>query len=56
MALQKQIIPPNTNLCDPENQVLSFVRKAQKKAFQHAMSNSLAFGGNNTSLLFGLPQ
>lgn len=55
MALQKQILPPNTNLSNPENQTLHFVRESKTEPFLYALSNSLAFGGNNTSLLFGLP-
>lgn len=55
MALQKQILPPNTHLSEPENQTLNLVRTAQAQTFRYALSNSLAFGGNNTSLLFGLP-
>ncbi|MBN1839278.1 MAG: beta-ketoacyl-[acyl-carrier-protein] synthase family protein [Campylobacterales bacterium] len=54
MALQKQIIPPNTQLTNPENQTISFVSEPIAHAFRYAMSNSLAFGGNNTSLLFGV--
>lgn len=56
MALQKQIIPPNTNLFEPENKMLNFAYKVKAQPFRYALSNSLAFGGNNTSLLFGLPQ
>lgn len=56
MALQKQMIPPNTHLVEPENKTLNFVKVAKAHTFRYALSNSLAFGGNNTSLLFGLPQ
>jgi len=56
MALQKQILPPNTNLIEPENKTLHFVHEAKPQQFRYALSNSLAFGGNNTSLLFGVPQ
>lgn len=56
MALQKQILPPNTYLREPENKTLHFVHEATSHSFRYALSNSLAFGGNNTSLLFGLPQ
>ena len=56
MALQKQIVPPNANLVEPENKTLNFARVAKPHTFRYALSNSLAFGGNNTSLLFGLPQ
>jgi 3-oxoacyl-[acyl-carrier-protein] synthase-1 len=55
MALQKQILPPNTHLSEPENKTLNLVSRAKAHTFRYALSNSLAFGGNNTSLLFGLP-
>lgn len=56
MALQKQIVPPNTHLVEPENKTLDLVKAVKAHTFRYALSNSLAFGGNNTSLLFGLPQ
>ncbi len=56
MALQKQIIPPNTHLREPENKTLNFLYEAKAEPLHYALSNSLAFGGNNTSLLFGVPQ
>jgi 3-oxoacyl-[acyl-carrier-protein] synthase-1 len=56
MALQKQIVPPNTNLVEPENKTLHFTHESQAQSFCYALSNSLAFGGNNTALLFGLPK
>ena len=56
LALQKQIIPPNTNLVEPENKTLHFAHETKAQPFRYALSNSLAFGGNNTALLFGLPQ
>ncbi|MDD3324031.1 MAG: beta-ketoacyl-[acyl-carrier-protein] synthase family protein [Sulfurospirillaceae bacterium] len=56
LALQKQIIPPNTNLEAPENEMLNYVYEAKKKELRYVLSNSLAFGGNNTALIFGLPR
>jgi 3-oxoacyl-[acyl-carrier-protein] synthase I len=56
LALQKQILPPNTNLFEPEHKTLHFVNEAKTHRFRYALSNSLAFGGNNTALLLGLPQ
>jgi len=56
MALQKQILPPNTNLVESENKTLGFACEAKAQTLRYALSNSLAFGGNNTSLLFGLPR
>lgn len=54
MALQKQIIPPSTALQTPENKALQFVYEPCSMPFRYALSNSLAFGGNNTSLLLGV--
>lgn len=56
MALQKQILPPNTHIVEPENKTLTFVYEAKAKKIRYVLSNSLAFGGNNTSILFGLTQ
>lgn len=55
LALQKQIIPPNTHLSHPEETELNYAYTAQKHSLRYVLSNSLAFGGNNTSLVFGLP-
>ena len=56
MALQQQIIPPNTHLDSPENEALNYSYMPQKQKLRYVLSNSLAFGGNNTSLLLGLPR
>lgn len=56
MALQKQIIPASTHLVTPENRALCYADEAKAQKIRYVLSNSLAFGGNNTSLLFGLPQ
>ncbi|NCD11449.1 MAG: beta-ketoacyl-[acyl-carrier-protein] synthase family protein [Epsilonproteobacteria bacterium] len=54
LALQKQVLPPNTSLQNPENKSLKFVYEPCSVPLRYALSNSLAFGGNNTSLLFGV--
>jgi 3-oxoacyl-[acyl-carrier-protein] synthase-1 len=53
LALQRQILPPNTALETPENTTLRYVYDAAPASLCYVMSNSLAFGGNNTSLIFG---
>ncbi|MDX1808684.1 MAG: beta-ketoacyl-[acyl-carrier-protein] synthase family protein [Sulfurospirillaceae bacterium] len=53
MVLEKQTLLPNLNLDDPEIADMNYVTKAQKSEMDYVLSNSLAFGGNNTSLLFG---
>lgn len=53
MAIQKQVVPPNTGLKIAENEILNFPTKSIDRKIRYALSNSLAFGGNNTSLIFG---
>ncbi len=55
MAIQKQMIPPNTFLDDPENDHLNFATTALSQEIEYVISNSFAFGGNNCSLIFGKP-
>ncbi|AFL69537.1 3-oxoacyl-(acyl-carrier-protein) synthase [Sulfurospirillum barnesii SES-3] len=54
LALQKQVLPPNTFLKTPENSTLRFVYELLSHPLRYVLSNSLAFGGNNISLLFGV--
>jgi 3-oxoacyl-[acyl-carrier-protein] synthase I len=54
MAIQKQILPPNTSLQNPENENINLVRNAIPYKIEYTLSNSLAFGGNNTSIVFGI--
>ncbi|HEU20521.1 MAG TPA: beta-ketoacyl-[acyl-carrier-protein] synthase family protein [Deltaproteobacteria bacterium] len=55
LALQEQMIPPTIHLDDPDPECgLDHVPNiSRKKNVRIAMSNSFAFGGNNTSLLLG---
>ena len=54
MALQEQIIPPTANYIGPEEELdLDYVTDGPRPAsLDIVMSNSSAFGGNNTSLIF----
>lgn len=54
MAIQNQMLLPNWNLDEPEVLEMNYIIKPQEKKIRYALSNSFAFGGNNTSLLFGL--
>ena len=54
MVLLKQIIIPNKNLQQVEYKEMNFPSKCLEKKISYVMSNSFAFGGNNTSLIFGL--
>lgn len=53
MAIQNQVIPPNTSLSNPDNNDLNLVRQQKSANIKYTLSNSLAFGGNNTSIIFG---
>jgi len=55
LSLKHQTLPPTMNHLntDPECPVDCIPNKARKKSFRYAMSNSFAFGGNNTAIIFG---
>lgn len=57
LVLQNQIIVPNKNLNELEEIELGkveFPKECKKESLSYVLSNSFAFGGNNTSLVFGL--
>lgn len=56
MSIQQQKLPPNSNLNEPENKDIKYVFTTQNAKIDYVLSNSFAFGGNNTSLLFGRVQ
>jgi 3-oxoacyl-[acyl-carrier-protein] synthase II len=55
LAVSRGVLPPTLNLDDPDPDCdLDHVRgKPRQTVVAAAMSNSFAFGGHNTSLLFG---
>jgi len=55
IALKNQFAPPTLNYetPDPECDLDYVPNQARNLEMNYAMSNSLAFGGNNTSLIFG---
>lgn len=55
MVLQKQIIPPNKGLNEIEVEGINYALDVTHEKVAYVLSNSFAFGGNNTSLIFGLP-
>ncbi|MEV7215379.1 beta-ketoacyl-[acyl-carrier-protein] synthase family protein [Kitasatospora cineracea] len=57
LAVAEGLIPPTRNLEQPDGDcALRHVRgAAEHSAVRHALSNSIAFGGHNLSLLFGPP-
>ena len=54
MALQKQVVPPTTNLDDPDPACdLNYIpNKPQTARVDIALSNSFGFGGTNGALIF----
>ena len=52
-SLNKGLLPPQRK-CDDNEFSLNFVCEKKEKKIQYALSNSFAFGGNNTSLIFGV--
>lgn len=54
MVLQKQIVPPNKGLKEIEVENINYATTASPEKVSYVLSNSFAFGGNNTSLIFGL--
>jgi len=55
LALQRQIVPPTIHLDEPDPECdLDYVpNTSRKQQVRFALSNSFAFGGNNTSVVFG---
>ncbi len=53
-VLKNQTIPPNKNLTDIEIDGIDYSFETKKQLLRYALSNSFAFGGNNTSLIFGV--
>lgn len=53
LALKGQFLPPNLNFAtpDPACPLNVVANRARNHAFDHAMKNALAFGGNNVSLI-----
>jgi len=53
LILQKQVIPKNTGLNNPENGNIRYSKDNIHTDIDYVMSNSFAFGGNNCSLILG---
>jgi 3-oxoacyl-[acyl-carrier-protein] synthase I len=54
MVLQKQMIPSNKGLDEIEIEGINYSMETISTEVNYVLSNSFAFGGNNTSLIFGL--
>ncbi len=53
-AIKKSMIPPQTGLKIQENENINIPKESIKMNIKYVVSNSFAFGGNNTSLVFGV--
>jgi len=55
LALDQQTLPPTVHLdeIDPQCQLKHVTQTGIQKPIRAALSNSFAFGGNNTALVFG---
>ena len=56
IVLKNQIIPTNKNLEEIEIDNINYSLETMPSKVNYVLSNSFAFGGNNTSLIFGLPK
>ena len=52
-SIKRSMTPPQTALLNAENQNINIPKEAYKKNIEYVISNSFAFGGNNTSIIFG---
>lgn len=52
-TIKRGEVPPQTTLFKAENQSINIPQEAIKKEVKYVISNSFAFGGNNTSVVFG---
>ena len=57
-AMNESVLPPTINQTDPDPDCdLDYVpNEARRADVQHAMSNSMGFGGHNVSLIFSTPE
>jgi len=52
LAIKNSIIPPTTNLKNPENKNINYVLKKTNKGIDYDLNISMGFGGKNASLVF----
>ena len=52
-SIKRSLIIPQTNLSEIENENINIPKETVKKDINYVISNSFAFGGNNTSIVFG---
>ena len=54
MVLKNQTFVPNKGLNEIEIDGINYPMVTSKQNIKYTISNSFAFGGNNTSLIFGI--
>ena len=52
-SIKQGLIPPQTALTSAENGNINIPTQTSEKEIKYVVSNSFAFGGNNTSVIFG---
>lgn len=52
-VIKHQKIPLQAGLQNQENKNIKIIKESTQKSVRYVLSNSFAFGGNNTSLIFG---
>ena len=52
-VIKRNLIPPQSSLGEVENEHIYIPKEPISKEVHYLLSNSFAFGGNNTALLFG---
>ena len=52
-VIKQQKVPPQAALIEAENSAVNLPRETSKAKINYVISNSFAFGGNNTALVFG---
>ncbi|MCD6173245.1 MAG: beta-ketoacyl-[acyl-carrier-protein] synthase family protein [Sulfurimonas sp.] len=53
-SIKRGLIIPQTSMIDVENKNINIPQELIKKEINYVISNSFAFGGNNTSIVFGV--
>ena len=53
-VIKRSLVAPQTGLKEAENKNINLVLEPVKKEIRNVVSNSFAFGGNNTSLVLGV--
>jgi len=52
-SIKQEKIPPQTNMTEQDNKNINIPTETKEQKIKYVVSNSFAFGGNNTSIIFG---